>query len=303
MGGGRIRITVGQSTKQADLDDDWIMTHEMFHLGFPDVPDRYNWMEEGLSTYLEPIARVRVGHLTPERIWTDMFEGMPRGLPKAGDRGLDNTPTHGRIYWGGCLFWLTADIDIRKRTEGRKSLDDAIRAILDAGGDGSADWPVERVISVGDEATGTTVLKDLHERMGPQAEQTDLDALWRDLGVVYRRGGGGVRRQGAARVGPQGDRDPAGDTRDTPDQPSRRMRRKLRPAGLRRTVDTCGSPIATGSDKSRCIPPHQRAGQTSARFEKYPLATVTSAFARPRVPLGVMSFTGGERARYGSHRN
>jgi hypothetical protein len=97
FGGRRIRIMVGQSTKQADLDDDWIMTHEMFHLGFPDVPDRYNWMEEGLSTYLEPIARVRVGDLTPERIWKDMVEGMPRGLPRDGDRGLDNTPTHGRI--------------------------------------------------------------------------------------------------------------------------------------------------------------------------------------------------------------
>jgi len=188
FGGRRIRIMVGQATKQADLDDDWIMTHEMFHLGFPDVPDRYNWMEEGLSTYLEPIARVRVGHLTPERIWKDMVEGMPRGLPKDGDRGLDNTPTHGRIYWGGCLFWLTADIEIRRRTEGKKSLDDAIRAILEAGGNGSADWPVERVIAVGDEAKGTTVLKEVHERMGPQPEQTDLDKFWRDLGVIYRRG-------------------------------------------------------------------------------------------------------------------
>jgi hypothetical protein len=188
VGGRRIRIVVGHGTKQADLDDDWIMTHEMFHLGFPDLPDRYNWMEEGLSTYLEPIARVRVGHLTPQRIWADMVEGMPRGLPRAGDRGLDNTPTHGRIYWGGCLFWLTADIEIRRRTDGKKSLDDAIRAILDAGGDGSADWPIDRVISVGDKATGTTVLAEVHERMGPQAEQTDLDALWRDLGVNYRRG-------------------------------------------------------------------------------------------------------------------
>ena len=47
---------------------------------------------------------------------------------------------------------------------------------------------MDRVITVGDRATGTTVLKDVHNRMGPQPEQTDLDALWRDLGVKYSRG-------------------------------------------------------------------------------------------------------------------
>jgi predicted metalloprotease with PDZ domain len=113
---------------------------------------------------------------------------LPRGLPEAGDRGLDRTHTHGRIYWGGCLYWFLADIEIRKRTDGRKSLDDAIRAILDDGGDGSADWPIDRVIATGDRATGTTVLKELHDRMGDKPDKPDLDALWRDLGVVYRQG-------------------------------------------------------------------------------------------------------------------
>ena len=182
-GGRLIHISVGWAAKQADLDDDWVMTHEMFHLAFPGVDERYHWMEEGLSTYLEPIARARVGDLTPERVWGDMVEGMPKGLPEEGDRGLDNTPTWGRTYWGGCLYWLLADVEIRRRTGNRKSLDDAIRAILDAGGDGSADWPVEKVIETGDRATGTTVLKDLHDRLGPKPEKTDLPALWKQLGV------------------------------------------------------------------------------------------------------------------------
>ena len=185
-GGVRISIKLGKNTRVADLDDDWRLTHEFFHLGFPDVPERFHWMEEGLSTYLEPLARARIGRLPPERVWKDMVEGMPQGLPEAGDQGLDRTPTWGRTYWGGALFWLLADVEIRERTGNKKSLDDAVRAIWSQGGDGSADWTAEKVLQQGDRATGLKVLEELHQRMGNKPVETDLPALWQRLGVTYR---------------------------------------------------------------------------------------------------------------------
>jgi predicted metalloprotease with PDZ domain len=181
--GWKIRINVGRNCQSEDLADDWRMTHEMFHLAFPDLDDDYLYLEEGLSTYLEPIARARAGQLTDERVWDDMADGMEQGLPGRGDQGLDHTHTWGRTYWGGCLFWLQVDVAIRERTQGKKSLDDAIRAILAAGGDGSKHWSIEKVIRVGDEATGTTVLQEMHETYGLKATATDLDALWKKLGV------------------------------------------------------------------------------------------------------------------------
>jgi predicted metalloprotease with PDZ domain len=185
-GGKLITIKMGARTRASDFDDDWHLTHEFFHLGFPDVPDEYHWMEEGLSTYLEPLARARVGQLSAERIWKDVVEGMPQGLPKKGDRGLDHTPTWGRTYWGGALFWLMADVEIRERTGNRRSLDDAIRAIWSQGGDGSADWSVARVLREGDRATGLSVLTDLHAQMGDKPVDVDLSALWKRLGVIYQ---------------------------------------------------------------------------------------------------------------------
>ena len=185
-GGRLITIKMGERTRASDFDDDWHLTHEFFHLGFPDVPDEYHWMEEGLSTYLEPLARARVGQLSAERIWKDMVEGMPQGLPKKGDRGLDHTPTWGRTYWGGALFWLMADVEIRERTGNRRSLDDAIRAIWSEGGDGSADWSVARVLREGDHATGLSVLTELHAQMGDKPVDVDLSALWKRLGVIYQ---------------------------------------------------------------------------------------------------------------------
>jgi len=187
-GARRIDVRLGRRAKEADLKGDWILTHEMFHLAFPTLKDRYLWMMEGLSDYLEPIARARVGQLTPEEVWKEFVEGLPQGLPAEDDHGLDNTFIRERIYWGGNLYWLLADVQIREKTNNRYSVDDAIRAILDDGGNGDASWSLERVLKVGDKAAHTTVLKDLHDELGPKPGSVDLDALWKKLGVKYNQG-------------------------------------------------------------------------------------------------------------------
>jgi len=189
--GAFTRISVGQATSEKQLDDDWMMTHEFIHMAFPDVSgesDDHHWMEEGMATYIEPIARAQIGRMTPERVWGDFVRDMPQGLPQAGDQGLDRTATWGRTYWGGAIFWLLADVGIREATHNRKGLKDAMRAILDAGGNITEDWTVERVAEAGDHATGTTVIADLYKQMKATAVHTDLEGLWRRMGVQVRGG-------------------------------------------------------------------------------------------------------------------
>jgi hypothetical protein len=187
-GGARSRIAVGPHATEADLKEDWVMTHEMVHYGFPSVEDNHHWIEEGSAVYIEPIARVHVGQLTPERIWGDMVRDMPQGLPAAGDEGLDNTHTWARTYWGGAVFCMVADIEIRKRTKNKKGLRDAFRAINAAGGTVDQDWPMERAFEIGDKATGEKVLMDQWKQMGPKACDVDLADLWKQLGVVRADG-------------------------------------------------------------------------------------------------------------------
>src|SRR6185503_5341425 len=109
---------------------------------------------------------------------------MPQGLPKAGDRGLDRTPTWGRTYWGGALFWLLADVEIRERTSNRRSVDDALRGVQDAGGSIAVSWPVERFLATADEATGLRVLRPLFDRLAHAAGHIDLPGLWSRLGIA-----------------------------------------------------------------------------------------------------------------------
>lgn len=178
------RIELGQHTTQQDLDDDWMMTHELVHTAFPSVSDEHHWIEEGLATYIEPIARVQAGFLKPEAIWNDMLHDMPKGSPQDGDRGLDHTHSWGRTYWGGAQFCLLADVTIRRETHNQKGLEDALRGIVAAGGTIDHDWPLTTALTVGDKATGTHVLTNLYNQMGNTAKPVDLNALWMELGVA-----------------------------------------------------------------------------------------------------------------------
>jgi hypothetical protein len=182
-GGSRIVVHLGAATEVKDLNQDWILTHEMFHLAFPTLPPDQIWMMEGLSDYLEPVARAQAGQLSAAAVWKEMVEGLPQGLPEADDQGLDNTHTWARTYWGGEIFWLLADVQIRVKTNNCHSIRDAIRAILAVGGNGGSDWTLARVLQVGDKATGTTVLKDLHDELGPKPGSVNLPDLWKKLGV------------------------------------------------------------------------------------------------------------------------
>jgi hypothetical protein len=186
--GAAIRVLLGRDSDEGDLRRDWIMVHEMVHTALPDMPERYNWLSEGLAVYVEPIARVQAGDMTAKDVWQAMMHDMPKGLPQAGDEGLDNTDTWGRKYWGGAMFCLLADIEIRKRTGNRVGLQDAMRGVIAAGGNHEVDWPIERILSIADKAVGVDVLTQLHNDWGQKPVMPDLEKLWRDLGLRYQDG-------------------------------------------------------------------------------------------------------------------
>jgi hypothetical protein len=177
-------MRLGQHTTEQTLANDWTMTHEFVHTALPSLSSDHHWLEEGLATYVEPIARAQIGTLSPEQVWSGMVRDMAQGEPHPGGDGLDQTHTWASTYWGGALFCLTADVSIREKTGNKKGLQDALRGILAAGGSISDDWPILKVLDAGDRATGTSVLVDLYRKMGnaPYAP-INLDLLWRQLGI------------------------------------------------------------------------------------------------------------------------
>jgi hypothetical protein len=189
--GALIRITVGREVTPAELLNDWVLVHEMTHLALPDVGTEHAWLSEGVAVYVEGVARAQAGNRAAAEVWAEQVSSMPRGLPQEADAGLDHTHTWGRTYWGGALFCLLADVQIRQRTGNRVGLQNALRAVLRASGGLVSDWPIERVLAVGDAAVGTQVLEELYARSKDTPLATDLPALWQSLGIEPE--GGSVR--------------------------------------------------------------------------------------------------------------
>jgi hypothetical protein len=179
----RMRVVVGEDITPQMLRKDWIMVHEMVHLAMADVPYAHRWWLEGLATYVESIARAQQGHLSEEFVWNGFINRMPQGLPRNGDRGLDQTPTWGRTYWGGAIFCMLADIEIRKQTDNRLSLRDALRGVLDSGLSMHASSSAMEVFESADRALGLDVLVPLYLKTKADPYPVDLDALWTSLGV------------------------------------------------------------------------------------------------------------------------
>jgi predicted metalloprotease with PDZ domain len=126
--------------------------------------------------------------LDEKKMWAELVAGMPQGLPGPNDRGLDGNGEWGRVYWGGALYFLQADVEIRRRTRGAQSLESAVRAVIASGENAEHVWPLARVLAVADAVTGTGVLREQYEKMGLAPGTVDLDDLWKRLGVIAHEG-------------------------------------------------------------------------------------------------------------------
>lgn len=182
-GGLAIQVRVGREATAESLAADWVLVHEMVHLALPEVGRAHNWLAEGLATYVEGVARAQLGNRAIADVWAEDRRSMPLGLPRAGEGGMDQTPTWGRTYWGGALYCLQADVAIRQQTGNRVGLQTALRAILKETGGYAFERDIGDVLRIGDAATGTHVLSDLYREMRAAPQAPDLKLLWVQLGV------------------------------------------------------------------------------------------------------------------------
>lgn len=186
--GAATRVALGEGASDHEVARSWVMAHELVHSAFPSLRRDHLWLEEGLSTYVGPIARAQAGVVSAGYVWRWFLWGMPQGLPQLDDQGLDRTHSWGRIFWGGALFCLLADLGIRSRTGNRRSLQTALRAILGEGGNGEAHWPIARVVRIADHATGVPIFGELYQKMKDRPADVDLAGLWKRLGVLLESG-------------------------------------------------------------------------------------------------------------------
>jgi len=190
-GGVTVLVLVGGQAQSRSLYDEWVLVHEFVHLGSPYIRDTGAWLNEGIATYVEPIIRARAGWRSVESVWREWLLDMPRGYNAIGRDGLRRA-SGGGIYWGGAIFMLLADVEIRRRSGGVAGLEDCLRAVLREGGDVRVSWLTQDMLRRCDEAVGGSVAQDLAARHIGPGTPVDLEAVWARLGVRIE-GDGSIR--------------------------------------------------------------------------------------------------------------
>jgi hypothetical protein len=184
LSGASVALLFGSQTKAATEHDDWVVVHELSHLGTASFMGEGHWLEEGLATYYEPVLRERAGWMTERQLWGHFVREMPRGLPRPGEPpNIEERDDIDSTYWGGALFAFLADLRIRTGTHGTRSLDDVMRAALARLGDSTHEARLADFLRTGDEATGTDALGSVDAGFAVRGQPPDLDATWHSLGV------------------------------------------------------------------------------------------------------------------------
>ncbi len=192
-------IHVGTDATADTLARDWVLVHEMVHTALPDLPRRALWLQEGNATWVEPVARAQAGQISASEVWSEAIVGMPQGVRDADAGGMDGTQEWGRLYWGGAIFWLLAEIAVYEQSTGRALLRDALRAINRASRGNAVEWSPEKMMAVGDAATGHSALQSLYEEFASHPAKVALAATFHRLGVS-RVASGSIRFEAGAEL-------------------------------------------------------------------------------------------------------
>lgn len=188
-GASTIIVLLGTNADQPALERDWVLVHEMFHMGFPSFRGEGRWLDEGLATYAEPLIRARAGMLTEEQGWAEVIRDMPLGVRLCETTGLEHPDQIRAVYWGGAVIALLADVEARRRTNGESGLEDALRKILANGWDATHAMRLADAIRMFDDAVGTPVLGPLAAKYADHGSPLSLDPVLADLGIERRDGG------------------------------------------------------------------------------------------------------------------
>jgi hypothetical protein len=187
-GGASLLLLVSADADLHELERDWVAVHEFCHLLHPFVARDDAWLSEGLATYYQEVLRVRAGLLPEAEAWRRIYEGSLRGRSADGSLAQQSAAmfadrSFSMVYWAGASFALMADVELRRRTGGKVTLDQVMAELSHCCSRRNQPVPATEVITELDRIAGEPVFSELMKRwvLGPQLP--DLAPLYGRLGL------------------------------------------------------------------------------------------------------------------------
>jgi hypothetical protein len=188
--GNALTLFVDPAHGDAEFNRDWVAVHELSHLFHPYLGDRGAWLAEGLATYYQNVLRARAGLLTPVQAWAALDDGFVRGRKRTrGDSTLEAASgkmgDFQRIYWSGTAYWLAVDVELRRASRDRLSVDEALRRFDACCLPSERSWAPDEFVAKLDALIGSDVFSKTFRVYRVRRDFPDLAALYAALGIRH----------------------------------------------------------------------------------------------------------------------
>lgn len=190
-GGESVELFINPARPIEEFYDSWTATHEFSHLMLPYISERHRWISEGFASYYQNVLMARAGRYTEERAWRKLWEGFDRGTQARPDMSMNDAADSGgrattmKIYWSGAAIALMADVELRRRSAGRESLDTVLSRLQQCCVPSDRTWSGPELFAQLDRLIDEPLFMPLYERYANAAGFPDAHGLLRQMGVSY----------------------------------------------------------------------------------------------------------------------
>ena len=192
-GGESIELFVNTRRPIAEFREDWTATHEFSHLMLPYVTIRQRWVSEGFAQYYQNVLLARAGIYDAQKAWQKLYEGFERGRvsrPELSPNNASRNRASGslmKIYWSGAAMFMKADVELRRRSGGAKSLDNVLDDMQRCCLPSPRVWTAEELFRKLDTLVDEPLFMPLYRRYADAPGFPDYRKTFDELGLTVRR--------------------------------------------------------------------------------------------------------------------
>lgn len=167
-GAGSVMLFMSSTATEEALIGDWVLPHELSHLLLPFVQRDAAWLPEGFATYYQEVLLSRAGVRSEQATLRDLTKALASAREEGTGRNMDDesqamysTYAFRAVYWGGAAYFLMADAELRRRSEGKMSLDRVVAKLRERPDRETKTWQADELLVELDRLAGLDVFVPL----------------------------------------------------------------------------------------------------------------------------------------------
>lgn len=203
-GGETVELLIDPRQPMASFQSDWTATHELSHMMLPYLRSEQRWISEGFAQYYQNVLLTRAGHYDEQYAWQKLHDGLERGRSSVPEMSpneataADERDSRMKVYWSGTALALMADVELRRRSNGKESLDTVLGQFQRCCLPSARTWTGTELFTKFDSFLDEPVFMNLYQQFADTPGFPDTNPLLEQLGIVLDDGK--VRLSGGAQL-------------------------------------------------------------------------------------------------------